>query len=285
MLTNFLESYNFLPILAFTIDTIFGEFGFYHPVKLFGNFIILFEKKFYKDSIVSGGLLFISLLLTTLTCLYIIKLILPNYLWFAFEILLASSLLANNMLYKEVKKLALSANSKEKLKYLVSRDTQNLNESDVYKAAIETYAENLNDAVIAPLFYLCSFGIWGVVVYKCINTLDSMVGYRNNRYEKFGKISAKADDVVNFIPARISALIILAINNKLKYIRDIKKISKLYPSRNAAYSIGAFGYVLGICLGGPTYYFGKEVYKPLLGYGKCIIEKSDVFRALEKKRN
>ena len=91
---------------------------------------------------------------------------------------------------------------------LVSRDTTTLSNSDVNKAAIETYAENLSDGVIAPLFYLLCFGLVGAFVYKAINTLDSMVGYRNTRYEKFGKFSARVDDVANYIPSRITALII-----------------------------------------------------------------------------
>ena len=284
MWISLLNSYSFLAFCAYLIDYIFGSIKLkYHPVVLIGKFISFFERHFYKDSIKAGVIIFIITNLLALCFVGFIYIILPKIYWYVFEIGLSGILIANNMLYKEVKKVVLSDNPRQKLKYLVSRDVDSLSESDVYKACIETYAENINDAVIAPLFYLLLFGLWGLVVYKCTNTLDSMIGYRNARYEKFGKISARADDVLNFIPARLTALIVLFVNKKLNYIKNISKLSRYYTSPNSVYPIGAFAYSLEVCLGGPTSYFGKVVFKPTLGFNKCKLDESDVFRALRQK--
>lgn len=284
MWINFLNSYSALALCAFVLENIFGSIKFkFHPIYLLGKYIRFFENHFYKDSIFAGFILCVSTIILSIVVVALIKLSLPNFYWLLCEVIIASTLLANKLLYTEVKKVVLSDNPKQELKYLVSRDVEHLSDSDVYKAAIETYAENLNDAVIAPLFYLLFFGVWGIVVYKAVNTLDSMVGYRNARYEKFGKISARLDDVLNFIPARLTAILVLLLNNKLKYLKHINSLSRYYPSFNAVYPIGAFAYSLGICLGGPSVYFGKTVFKPTLGYNKCTLDKNDVFCALNQK--
>jgi len=281
---NFLNSYSAIALCAFVLENIFGSIKFkFHPVYLLGKYIRFFENHFYKDSIFTGFILCVSTIIISIVVVVLIKLLLPEPYWLIFEVIFASVLLANKLLYTEVKKVALSDNPKQKLKYLVSRDVDRLNSSDVYKATIETYAENLNDAVIAPLFYLLLFGIWGIVVYKAVNTLDSMVGYRNSRYEKFGKISARFDDVLNFIPARLTAVLVLLLNKKLKYIKHINYLARHYPSFNAVYPIGAFAYSLEICLGGPSVYFGKTVFKPTLGYNKCTLDRNDVLCALNQK--
>lgn len=284
MWINLLNSYSTLALCAFVLENIFGFVKLkFHPVYLLGKYIRFFENHFYRDSIFAGFILCVSTIIVSVVVVALIKLFLPNFYWLICEVIIASILLANRLLYTEVKKVALSNDPKQKLRYLVSRDVENLSDSDVYKACIETYAENLNDAVIAPLFYLLLFGIWGIVIYKTVNTLDSMVGYRNTRYEKFGKISARLDDVLNFIPARLTAVLVLLLNNKLMYIKHINALSRYYPSFNAVYPIGAFAYSLGICLGGPSIYFGKTVFKPTLGYNKCVLDKNDVFYALNQK--
>ncbi len=284
MWINLLKSYSIIALCAFILDNVFGSIKFkYHPIILIGKYITFFERHFYKDSIARGALVFASSISLSLVSVLIIYILTPTIYWYVFEIMLSSILLANKMLYSEVKKVVLSDNPRQQLKYLVSRDVDNLSQSDIYKASIETYAENINDAVIAPLFYLLLFGIWGMVFYKCTNTLDSMIGYRNARYERFGKISAKADDVLNYIPARLTAILILLINKKLKYLKNIIKLSSYYPSINAVYPIGAFAYSLEVCLGGPTMYFGKIVFKPVLGFNKCALDRNDVFRALNQK--
>ncbi len=270
-------------LLAYFIDAVFSEFQqikyLKHPIILMGNYISWFEKKFYKDSVFIGFLLTISLILLTFVISFTLSLI-NNIL---FQALLASFTISSKMLYESVKNVIDSDNPKLAVSMLVSRDTKNMNESDINKASIETYAENLSDGVIAPMFYLLIFGLWGAFIYKAINTLDSMVGYRNEKYENFGKFSAKLDDIVNYIPSRITAILI-ALLFKSKYaLTNFYKYGKLHDSPNSGHPISAMALALNIKLGGPTSYFGKIKDKPYFGEGKEVIEKSDINEALNFK--
>lgn len=260
-----------IALLAYAIDRIFGEFKFIkHPVVLMGDFIKWFEIEFYKNSIMTGFLLTISLLLLVLMVSFTITAYIDNIVVLA---IIASTGLASKMLYDSVNNVI---NNPESIKFLVSRDAENLSESDINKAAIETYAENLSDGVIAPLFYLIIFGIIGLFMYKAINTLDSMVGYRNNKYEKFGKFSAKLDDVVNFIPARITLILIAFLRFDWQALVYGFKQGSLHASPNAGYPIAAMAKVCNVSLGGPTSYFGKMVDKPYFGQGEKIIDKQNI---------
>lgn len=199
---------------------------------------------------------------------------------------LASFTLASKMLYDSVKDIVSSDDlevKKQKISYLVSRDTSSMNNSDVNKAAIETYGENLSDGVIAPLFYLLCFGIVGAFVYKAINTLDSMVGYRNEKYEKFGKVSAIVDDIANYIPSRITAILIALFFFSKEALFEFGKYGKKHDSLNAGLPISAIALGLGVKLGGPTSYFGKIKDKPFFGRGREQIENSDVIKAISIK--
>ena len=153
---------------------------------------------------------------------------------------------------------------------LVGRDTNALSQSDIVRAVFETVAENMSDAIVAPLFYLVLLGVPGMVVYKAVNTMDSMVGYKNERYVRFGWAAARLDDVANYIPARITAgLIVLgAAISRLRWrsaIRVILRDAQLQPSPNAGYPEAALAGALGVRLGGLNYYFGRPVEKPFLG--------------------
>jgi len=272
-------------LIAYVVDRFIGEFRFVrHPVVLMGDFIKLFEKLFYKDSVFRGALLTLSLI----TFVFLVSFTIQNflsesvnyYLGVIVSGLIASTTIASKMLYDSVKNII---EHPQHIRYLVSRDTDSLSPSDINKAAIETYAENLSDGVIAPLFYLVLFGLWGAFVYKAINTLDSMVGYRNERFEKFGKFSAKLDDVVNYIPARITAILILLLSKgalaNAPY-REIWSFGRLHESPNAGYPISAMALSLGIKLGGDTSYFGKMKSKPYFGEGRAQITQSDIENAL-----
>ncbi len=153
---------------------------------------------------------------------------------------------------------------------LVGRDTKNLGETDITRAVFETVAENMSDAIVAPLFYLAILGVPGMVAYKAINTLDSMVGYKNDRYIRFGWAAARLDDVANFVPARITAglIVIGAAIVRLRWrsaIRAVFRDAHLQPSPNAGYPEAALAGALGVQLGGLNYYFGQPVQKPFLG--------------------
>jgi len=272
-----------IALLAYLIDTIFGEFSFIkHPIILIGDIILFFEEKFYKDSIFRGVLLviFVMSIMSFVSYLFYNYLLLMHPL---FNILvsafIASLFIAHNMLYSTVNEILSVDNKKEALAMLVSRDTQHLSQSDIYKAAIETYAENLSDAVIAPLFYLTLFGLPGIILYKTLNTMDSMVGYRNSRYEQYGKAVAILDDIFNYIPARITALIIMIIAKKPQ-IFSFYKDGKKHASPNAGHPITAMALKTNTKLGGPTNYFGETKQKAFFGEGEELIEPKHLREAL-----
>lgn len=261
-------------LIAYITDRLFGEFTFIrHPVVLMGDFITTFQKRFYRDSIMSGFWLVFWLLAVVLAIITPISLI--GNPWILGVI--ASSGIAGKMLYESVRNIL---HEPQSIRYLVSRDTENLSDSDIRKAAIETYAENLSDGVIAPLFYLLVFGLVGLFLYKAVNTLDSMVGYRNERYERFGKVSARLDDVLNYIPSRITAVMILVLFGKLSALKKTWHYGALHESPNAGYPIAAMALSLDLSLGGPTPYFGKMKEKPYFGDGKREIIDDDIRRAL-----
>lgn len=192
---------------------------------------------------------------------------------------IASMFLAHRMLYDSVKDVLVSQNKQEVIAKLVSRDVEQMSESDIYKASIETYAENLSDGVIAPLFYLLLFGLPGIIIYKAINTMDSMVGYRNDKYENYGKVAAKLDDIANYIPSRVTAVLIMLLF-KQKDIFSFYENGAKHDSPNAGHPITAMAMSLDISLGGDTYYFGKLKEKPYFGSGRIEIKESDVRKAL-----
>ncbi len=272
-----------LLLFSYFIDYFFGEFekikALKHPIIIIGNYIKWFEKKFYKDSVLRGFLLGSSLLLIVFFITYILSLIDS----IIFQALLCSFAISSKMLYDSVKEIVTSPKPKDAISILVSRDTKDMSDNEINKAAIETYAENLSDGVIAPMFYLLLFGLPGAFIYKAINTLDSMVGYRNDRYEKFGKFSAKLDDIANYIPSRVTAVLIALFFGSKKAFKNFYKYGKKHDSPNAGHPISAMALVLNIKLGGPTSYFGKIKEKAYFGEGNETITKEDILKALEFK--
>ena len=272
-----------ITIFAYFIDKIFGEFRFIkHPIIAIGEMITFFEDKFYKDSILRGLYLVIFMLVgvgIASTAVYQYLNYLPSFLNIIISSFIASMFIAHRMLYDSVKEILTADDKKHSISMLVSRDTADMGESDIYKASIETYAENLSDGVIAPMFYLLLFGLPGIILYKTINTLDSMVGYRDKKYENYGKVSAILDDIANFIPSRITAIIIMIMGRK-KNIFAFYKDGKKHDSPNAGHPITAMALVLGLKLGGDTSYFGKIKKKAHFGIGREHITKNDVLKAI-----
>ncbi len=262
-------------LISLLIDRVFGEFSFLksykHPVIYIGDLIKFFESKFYHDSKSRG----LYLVLFVVGVVFLLSFFVENLVKNEYILAIFGSMtISFKMLLESVGDIL---KNPQNIKYLVSRDTKDLSESDVYKAGIETLGENLSDGVVAPLFYLLFFGVTGAFVYKAINTLDSMVGYKNDRYKNFGFFSAKLDDVANFIPSRITALLI--------YPRQkVFKCGKLHESPNAGYPICALAYRIGVRLGGDTKYFGEVKKKPYFGEGRVEIKRGDVLRALSIKK-
>ncbi len=243
---------------------------------MIGEMISSFEKRFYHDSHIRGLWLVVTILTITGSIAFVVT-------YFAHPLiiaLLASIFLAHHMLYESVKN---AIGDREKLAYLVSRDTHMLSESDAHKALIETYAENLSDGVIAPLFYLLIFGFTGLVLYKTVNTLDSMVGYKTTHYKNYGYVSARLDDILNLLPARITALIIM-IAGKSWDFKTLFSHAKGHASPNAGYPITAMALIYHLRLGGDTPYHGKIIKKPYFGVGKKIVTEQDVLDVLKIKK-
>ena len=153
---------------------------------------------------------------------------------------------------------------------IVGRDTDKLSENEITRAVFETVAENLSDGIVAPLFFLALAGILGMVAYKAINTMDSMIGYKNESYIRFGWAAARLDDLANYMPARITAgfIVLSAALLRLRWrsaAAIILRDARLQPSPNAGYPEAALAGALGVQLGGLNYYFGCPVHKPFLG--------------------
>ncbi|MBL1243242.1 MAG: cobalamin biosynthesis protein CobD [Sulfurimonas sp.] len=273
----------FITVFAYVIDRVFGEFAFVkHPVILIGQFITFFEKRFYQDSILRGVFLLLFILSITLALSFFtvqVLTLLPDFLNVFIISIISSMFIAHNMLRSAVLGVITAEDKHHAISMLVSRDTKDLSESDIHKAAIETYGENLSDGVIAPLLFLLLFGLPGIVFYKTVNTLDSMVGYRNEKYENYGKASAILDDVLNFIPSRLTAVLIMLLG-KQKNLFAFYKDGKKHDSPNAGHPITAMALVLGVQLGGDTSYFGKVKHKAVFGEGRETIEEDDVHKAL-----
>ena len=264
---------------AYLIDRKFGEFSFIkHPIILIGELIDFFQKHWYKDDIRRGALLVVFVLSTVGTVTIAVDALLLQLhpvFYILFSSLIASMFIAHSMLQSSVLCVLNAEDKRIAISMLVSRDTQEMSESDIYKACIETYGENLSDGVVAPLLYLLLFGLPGAVLYKAINTMDSMVGYRNEKYEKYGKVAAILDDVVNFIPSRITAVLIMLAAKK-RPLFSFYKGGKKHDSPNAGHPITAMALALDVQLGGDTSYFGKIKHKAHFGNGRKIITQDDV---------
>lgn len=273
--------------VGFILDCLLGDpQNPLHPVRLIGCVISQFVKLYHRIkpkkeltqfffgvvmtvTVVSG---FYFLSASLLNIMYHIHFILG----FAFEAILCYFMIAARSLCNEglqIQRVLRKNNichARKLLSYIVGRDTDNLNEEKIIKATIETVAENLSDGVIAPLFYMFIGGIPLGVAYKAVNTLDSMVGYKNDTYAYLGKFAARLDDIVNLIPARLSAiLMILASFFCRKNVRNAIKIYRRdrynHLSPNSAHTEAVCAGALGLQLGGGSVYNGKLVEKPTIG--------------------
>ncbi|NLY20399.1 MAG: cobalamin biosynthesis protein CobD, partial [Tissierellia bacterium] len=210
--------------------------------------------------------------------------------WYnAISIYIAYSCVSARMLHYEAFKVkkALSeslAAGRKRLSYIVGRETDNLTRAEIVQATVETVAENTSDGVIAPLFYMIIFGPIGGLVYKFVNTMDSMVGYKNEKYRYIGYYPARIDDLFNYIPARITALL-MCMSSILGFdvergFRTMMRDGRKHSSPNAGYPEAAVAGLLGIELGGGNYYNGVFVEKPTIGRPEKKIEMRDINRTV-----
>ena len=278
-------------VLGFLMDQLFGDpQKLPHPIVGFGNMIAFGEKHLNNGNrrLVKGAILTITLVLIT----FAFSSITMGYIAIysdTFNVLLTAIVvfycLSARTLRKEVQMVfeavdRSTEDGRKQLSRIVGRDTTNLEPQQIRSAALETLAENLSDGVIAPLFWFAIFGIPGILTYKMINTFDSMIGYKNERYLLFGRFAAKLDDVANFIPARITAFIMLLVANRFSMINFVLKNGKNHASPNSGYPESALAAILNCQFGGPNYYFGKIVEKPFIGSIKKIFSTNDMKIAL-----
>ncbi len=284
--------------LGFLLDLLIGDpYNPLHPVRLIGWLIMFGERLFrkilpktYAGEFIGGTLLS----LTTIALSYAVPFFLllwlgyiHEYLRLAFEVILCYQILATKSLktesmlvFKQLIKPDLQA-SREYLSRIVGRDTKSLDEQGIIKATIETVAENTTDGVIAPIIFIAIGGAPLGFLYKAINTLDSMIGYKNDKYLYFGKFAAKFDDVVNFFPAIIAAYMMMASSFILNL--DWKNAFKIYrrdkynhASPNSAKTESVCAGALNVCLAGDAYYFGKLVSKPTIGDNTRLVQTTDI---------
>ena len=290
----------FALLLGFLLDLLLGDPRWLpHPIRATGALIAALEKVLRKifpksrSGQLAGGVALVILVLVlsggfTLLVLWLCGKV-GLWLRFLAETILCFQLLATRSLKGESMKVykALKAGDLEGARYAVSmivgRDTQCLDEAGVARAAVETVAENASDGVIAPLIFLAIGGAPLGMVYKAVNTMDSMVGYKNDQYLWFGRCAAKLDDVVNFIPARLAGLLMclgagFSGFDAPNALRIFRRDRKNHKSPNSAHTEAAAAGALHIQLGGSNYYFGKLVEKPTIGDADHPVEPLDIVR-------
>lgn len=287
-------------IIGYLLDLIIGDpQGFFHPIRLIGNLISYVEGRLRikcedeKDEIKAGAILWFIVVFTSFVVPYVIIHIaysISSILAVIIEATMCYYILATKSLKDESMKVYKSLKNnnlheaKVNLSYIVGRDVERLNESSIAKAAVETVAENTSDGVIAPMLFIMLGGAPLGFMYKAINTLDSMVGYKNEKYINMGRFSAIADDIANYLPARLSAYVMIAAAFILKF--DYKSAYKIYKrdkynhkSPNSAHTESVCAGALNIMLGGDNYYGGLLVSKPTIGDNIREIEAEDIVRA------
>ena len=283
---------------GFILDLIFGDpHSMIHPVQIIGRIISfcenLYRKIFGKKERTAGvfcalTVLFIS---TAVPCLLLwlcgrisFYLELALQIWWCGRLLAARSLRDETMkVYRAVRSGDLEK-SRKAVSMIVGRDTERLDLTGVTKAAVETAAENTSDGEAAPLFYMMLFGAAGGFFYKAVNTMDSMVGYQNERYLYFGRGAARLDDAANYLPARLAALLLIAAaaltgENPREAGRIWRRDRRKHASPNSAQCEAAVAGALGLRLCGPAVYFGTRYDKPYIGDDTRPIEPEDIRRA------
>ena len=294
-------------LIGWVLDLIFGDPPkLPHPVVWFGRLIAAGEHRLNRDSHrhLKGALLAISLILLVFALAWLIRTLLGIFalffydgttihqiplLLYIFDILVVFNCLAGTTLIREVRQVFFALEhsleeGRQQVARIVGRDTSQLSAQEVRTAALETLAENLSDGVVAPLFWLLLLGTPGMLAYKMINTLDSMIGYRTERYLEFGCVAAHIDDVANYIPARLTALLMVLSSGHLKLLGFVRKYGRNHASPNSGYPESALAAILDCRFGGPHYYFGELFDKPCIGSNPRELTTTDMKTAVRINR-
>ena len=257
-----------------------------HPAVIIGKLISLFYNNFNFGSSLKFKGIFAILSLSIMACLIgqFIHL-LPYY--GLIELLITTILLAHNSLVKHVKDVLIGLNNslnegRNAVACIVGRQTKNLDESNVSRAAVESAAENFSDAVIAPIFWYLLLGLPGLFLYKMTNTADSMIGYKSEKYLLFGFGAAKFDDLMNWIPSRICGTLMCAAYLSKSNFLIMLKDAKLHASPNAGWPEAAMASILNVALAGPRSYHGKLThYEFINSSGRHDMDRTDINDALK----
>ncbi len=288
-------------ILGFVLDLLLGDpHWLYHPVQAIGMLISQLEKlllavfpKNKKGERIAGGFLVLFVVGISVAVTAILLHICYHIHWalglvvetvICYQMLATKSLKTESMKVYAALKTGDILESRKAVSMIVGRDTENLTEEGVTKAAVETVAENASDGVLAPLFYMVIGGALLGVAYKAVNTMDSMVGYKNDKYRYFGTAAAQFDDLVNYIPARLSALLMIfatlfcGMDTKNAF-RIFKRDRRKHASPNSAHTESVMAGALNIQLAGDAWYFGELHKKEFIGDAIRPVEIEDIPRA------
>ena len=285
-----------LPLLAgWILDLLIGDPQWLpHPVVWFGKAIAACEHKLNRGHhrIAKGAVVAILLIALVFALTWLVRywlLSLSSYLLLLFDAVIIFYCLAGTTLIREVREVFYALDrsleeGRQQVARIVGRDTSELSAQEVRTAALETLAENLSDGVIAPLFWFSLLGTPGMLAYKMVNTLDSMIGYKTERYKDFGCWAAHIDDVANYIPARLTALLMILASGKLNLLAFVWKNGPRHASPNSGYPEAALAGILNCRFGGPHYYFGQLFDKPYIGENERPLTTADMKKAVRVNR-
>lgn len=285
-----------LPLLVGVLmDCVLGDpMGLPHPVVGYGRLISFFEHRWnHGQNRKLKGMLMTVLLVAGAAAVVWGVLVMARNLSVWLEVVLSAILifycLAGKTLIDEVQAVFRETDvslerGRKQVARIVGRDTSELTAQEVRIAALETLAENLSDGVVAPLFWYMVAGVPGMMAYKMVNTLDSMVGYKNERYRDFGCFAARLDDVANYIPARLTALLMVLVSGRWSLLAFVKRYGRQHASPNSGYPESALAGILDCRFGGPHVYFGQVVDKPWIGENCRAVNTADMQVAVAVNR-
>ena len=282
-----------LPLLiGWLLDLLLGDPAWLpHPVVGFGKMISFGEKRLNKGSyrMLKGAIMSVFLIILVFAATYGLFAILPPLGRVGVGAVLIFFCLAGTTLIREVREVFYAVDrsleeGRKQVARIVGRDTSELSAQEVRTAALETLAENLSDGVIAPLFWLVVGGVPAMMAYKMVNTLDSMIGYRTERYKDFGCWAARIDDIANYIPARLTALLMVLAAGKPQLIGFVWRNGSKHASPNSGYPEAALAGILDCRFGGAHYYFGELFDKPYIGENARELTTADMQKAVRVNR-
>ena len=285
-------------LIGWILDLVLGDPSWLpHPVVGFGKMIAWGERHLNKGCHrqLKGALMAIFLIALVFAAIWFLRSLLFTF-HFSLIILCDSIIvffcLAGTTLIREVREVFRAVDrsledGRKQVARIVGRDTSELSAQEIRTAALETLAENLSDGVIAPLFWLAIGGVPAMMAYKMVNTLDSMIGYRTERYKDFGCWAAHIDDIANYIPARLTALLMILpslFTSHFSLFTFVRKYGRMHASPNSGYPEAALAGILNCRFGGPHYYFGELFDKPYIGENERELTTADMQKAVRTNR-